>query len=199
MKLDLDYDKAAHLIETIEWEEAHRFTDINNELSWSKATVSKYLTELTEKGFLEKKITSDGNPGYFVTQKGNKFKELHGANVWKGLYNSKEEAAEFLERENQFYEALEEQGLFDSGLDQNQVFDLMKEHHNDISHDDIDFEEPTILMLWRFLSIFVERTPIEFKDKRVDFNIKIESDLGDLEIDVEEMKNLMEEFDSFES
>lgn len=176
------------------WKDNHRFTDIHNELDWSKATISKYLQALQDRDIIEKGLTSSDNVGYFLTEEGEYL--FRGQNLAESfsLDLDQEDIIERSKKQNKLLEDLEKSGLFSTGMDMNDVESIMKKYPEEFS---IDFNNKITALKYRqFILFLVRMLEPEIWDREITAEIKIDEDNPDsLKNDVKSLKQSMEELD----
>lgn len=190
---DLNQKKILDILRAI-WEDNHRFTDIHKEVGWSKATVSKYLQALQSEQVIEKSLTSGEKVGYFFTEEGEAL--FSNQNLAETLqYNlEKEDLVEHAKKRNKLLEDLKEENLFSEGMDMQGVKQIVEKYPEEFSS---EFSGKLDAKLYRqFILFLVRMFEPKIWDKQIEANIKIkEENPESLKVDVEELKDSMDEFD----
>lgn len=168
------------LIRPRSWSELMEIIDV------SEATLSRYLKELREKNLVEKSFDERDNIVY-------------SPNVVKLLTENKLDI-DFLERSketNRLLSELEDLGLFDSGMDQEDILKFMKDNADseliDIPEDAVKDKKHLDVDLWKHFSDSLSTFLVNSFAAKVKTDLKIESDPNDFRIDLENIKEDIEE------
>jgi predicted transcriptional regulator len=190
---ELNRQKILDLMRAI-WQNNHRFTDIHNELEWSKATLSKYLQALRDNQILEKGMTNSESIGYFFTDEGESlFKEQNLAESLQ-LDLDQEDIIESSKKKNELLEKLKEAGLFTTGMEMSDVKSILSEYPEEFSY---DFSNGVTALQYRQFVLFLIRMfEPEIWDKEIEATIKINEENPDnLKKDIDDLKDSMEDID----
>lgn len=191
---DLNGNKVVDLLRII-WEGNHRFKDINSELSWSKATVSKYLQTLQKNNFIEKDLTSGGNVGYFFTEKGEAVYE--NQNLFETIRNgfSNERVINRARDQNNYLQELLDLGLFDEGLDIQDISDISLPNSEE-SLIESEGEKVTVEDFRKFVLVIKRMFEPKMSNQEIEGKIRIDSeDPQKLKRNIIELEDSMEQLD----
>lgn len=206
VKSSLNPQKLKQFLQTSRSE--NRYKDIEAELDWSPATVSKYVKNSKKLGLTEKFITEDDHPGYRLTDK--------GATILRAIKSmepaGKEQFTDFESLKftpkiiDHWWQLMEKYGLFDEGMDEEEIEDYLStmieslnEGAKKIGDDEILFEysnEHEGLNLQQaklFLDLIFETLPEEAHEDKIELSIKIDSDLDKFRFDEDHLDEFIED------
>lgn len=150
----------------------HRFTDILEDLEWSKATISRYLKRFSEMNLIKKEITEDGSAGYFLTEEGENYRWDITFTLSRKRMESKMDTKEWwinnYKESKKKIQELKGKGIFEEQIDFEELIDFIQQFE-ELDHD-IDKDKFTVSYLMSFLNLCINSI---MPDSEIEGNIKL--------------------------
>lgn len=168
--MSLNDERVKDLLESINFGNLH-FNEIQEELSWSSATLTRYLKKLRNRGFLEKEITEDDRAGYKLTETGVDYlltlKTKSGFQKIGDKRKDKEAWIDSFTQAKERISYLNDLGIFDEEIDINNLEGYVESFH--------DVENPNKVLLLDLFFVLEDLNHI-IGDAPVKGKLKIEAD-----------------------
>lgn len=190
-KSNPDIGKIGKVLDLIAVDQLHHYKEIEKNLDWSSATVTKYLTSTIDMGLTEKRLTKEDRPGYFLTDLGDNLASIIGHKYVGDSTTVKHS----IKKQNKKWEKLAELGIFEKGIDQKDALEFAKYINNNHKDENIDTSKPMITNVGYALSTITYDFPGSAHNVEIELSIKIDSNLEKFKVDLNELQEILDKLD----